>query len=173
MIPGSKNKISSVFLSLPFKSPIMRKFTFLSTLILPFISCNNSITKTPGNQAKTVEQLLTGNTWKADEIRVQLSDDTKAYYKRGGLNNTVNYNSDSLKFRRNNTGSYYYEGREYPVKWAFTDPEKTKMELIIYQDQAINIYLENIHFTDNHFKYTQYSSTDGISYMASGTRTPN
>ncbi|MBK9571148.1 MAG: hypothetical protein IPO53_15380 [Chitinophagaceae bacterium] len=72
---------------------------FSGLTLLSFISCNKEDTITP---TKTLEQLLTGKTWKADEIRAQLSNNTASYYKRGTVGTT--YDSDSLKFAVNNTG---------------------------------------------------------------------
>jgi hypothetical protein len=118
------------------------------------------------------EQLLTGNAWKADEIRVQLSNNTTAYYKRGGKNNTVDYHHDFLKFNPDHSGTYVYNDNSYSTKWRFTDPEQTKMELLIYYPSPLEIHLEYINLTEKIFTYTQYVDDGRVEYLASGTRTP-
>lgn len=125
-----------------------------------------------GTQApKTVLQLLTEKTWKADEIRVQLSNNTTEYYKRGSSGNT--YDSDSLKFSTNNSGIYYFSGSQYPITWNFTSADQTKMTVVINYATPTTIYLENINLSENYFRYAQYSSSGAISYLSSVTRIPN
>ncbi|MBI5858600.1 MAG: hypothetical protein HZB42_13255 [Sphingobacteriales bacterium] len=147
---------------------------FLSVLLLflfAVVSCKKDENNTTP-VVKTIEELLTGKTWKADEIRVQLSNNTTQYYKRGVSGNT--YDTDSLKFSTNNTGTYYFSGSSYATTWNFTDAAKTKMTVIINQPPTpITVYLENIQITETFFKYAQYSSAGGISYLASCTRLPN
>jgi hypothetical protein len=135
----------------------------LPVLVLPFEKDD-----TPGTPA-TIEELLTQHSWKADEIRSQLSNNTTQYYKRGGKNNTVDYDTDILKFRKNRTGTYYFEGARYSTTWKFTDAKKTKMTITIGHLYPIIVYLENIHITSKYFKYTQYY-TGEVSYLASCTR---
>lgn len=145
-------------------------FPFLLGLIIAANGCNKE--KNDGPVAKTTEQLLTENTWKADEIRIQMSNNSSSYYKRNSAGTT--YDSDSLKFAGNGTGNYYFLGSTYSTTWSFTDAAKTKMTIIINQPPApITIYLENIQLAESFFKYAQYSSAGGISYLASCTRVPN
>lgn len=124
-------------------------------------------------QTASTEQLLTGHTWKAEEIRVQQSDDKTQYYLRGGKHNTIDYDSDSLKFNSDYTGTYYYDGALYSTQWHFTNKEKTKMAIEIHYHLSIIVYLENIHITSSSFKYSQYTKDLWPNYMASCTRTPN
>ncbi len=122
--------------------------------------------------SRTIEELLTSKTWKADELRIQLSNNTTQYYKRGVSGNT--YDSDSLKFTNSNTGTYYFSGSAYPITWNFTDAAKSKMTVVINQPPTpLTVYLENIHITETYFKYSQYNLGSGLTYMASGTRVPN
>lgn len=121
---------------------------------------------------KSPETLLTAKTWKADEIRSQLSNGTSQYYKRGGGTNTVNFDSDSLKFNSNNTGIYYYSGNQYTTTWNFINSEKSKMTLVINYPTPLTINIENVTLADTYFIYSQYV-TSGVSYLASGRRLPN
>ena len=144
------------------------KAAFIALCVITVISCtkekNIVITK-------TTEEILTGKTWKADEIRVQQSNNTTQYYKRG-VSGTI-YDSDSIKFSTNNTGTYYFSGSSYPTTWNFTDAAKTKMTVVINQPPTpITVYLENIQLTESYFKYAQYY-TGVVSYLASCTRVPN
>ena len=148
------------------------KLTFIAFLFIIFVSCSKD-SETPSTQSKSLLELLTEKAWKADEVRVQLSNNSTAYYKRGGAGNTVNYDSDSLKFNTINTGVYYYLGSEYTTTWNFTNSENSKMTLIINYPTPLTIYLENINITQTYFKYAQYSTNGGISYLASTTRTQN
>lgn len=143
-------------------------FAFIAFTV---ISCKKDNTNTPVPAAKTTEEILTGKTWKADEIRIQLSNNTTQYYKRG-VAGTV-YDSDSLKFSINNTGTYYYNGSSYTTTWNFTDAGKTKMTVVINQPPTpITIYLENIQLTEAFFRYAQYY-TGAVSYLAACSRIPN
>lgn len=144
---------------------------FSAILVVFIISCTKETTTTPTPIFKTVEQVLTEKTWKADEIRVQQSNNTTQYYKRG-VSGTL-YDTDSIKFNTNNTGTYYYAGSAYATTWNFTDAAKTKMTVVINQPPTpITIYLENIQLTETYFKYAQYY-TGAVSYLASCTRVPN
>ena len=137
---------------------------------LALTSCTKEdpITETP----KTPEQLLTAKTWKTDEARIQFNNTTTQYYKRGANGNTVNYDSDSLKFNSNNTGVYYYQGSQYATTWNFTDPGKTKMNLVISFSTAQTLKLENITITKDYFAYAQYPASE-TGYLASVRRLPN
>ena len=104
---------------------------------------------------------------------MQLSNNTTTYYKRGGLANTSNYDTDSLKFNPDNTGIYYYLGAQSTTTWNFVNSDKSKMTLIINYSTPLTINLENINITANNFKYAQYAADGGNSYLASGTRVPN
>ena len=135
------------------------------------ISCKKDCTTTPTPVVKTPEELLTAKTWKADEIRVQQSNNTAQYYKRGVSGTT--YDTDSIKFTISNTGTYYFSGASYTITWNFTDALKTKMTVVINQPPSpITVYLENIQLADTYFKYAQYY-TGVVSYLASCTRVPN
>ena len=147
--------------------------TFIAFTVIILASCQKDPVKPDTPPVKTIEELLTAKTWKADEIRVQLSNNTTSYYKRGGTTNTGDYDSDSLRFNTDNTGIYYYLGAQYTTTWNFTNTDKSKMTLIINYSSPLTIDIENINVTATSFKYAQYSSANGISYLASGTRLPN
>lgn len=144
----------------------------IAFLAIIFAACSKDHT-TPNTPTKTTEELLSAKTWKADEIRVQLSNNTTSYYKRGATTNTVNYDSDSLKFNPDNTGIYYYLGSQYATTWNFVNSDKSKLTVVINYSTPLTINFENVNVTENYFKYAQYATANGISYLSSGTRVPN
>jgi hypothetical protein len=149
----------------------MNSFIFISFFLLTFFHPAEKEVAVTTLSTNTIEELLTQHNWKADEIRSQLSNNTTQYYKRGEKNNTIDYDSDILKFRKNHTGTYYYEGARFSTTWKFTDAKKTKMIIMIGYPDPVMVNLENIHITTRFFKYTQYYSGE-ISYLASCTRLP-
>ncbi|MEQ1800058.1 MAG: hypothetical protein ABL872_19030 [Lacibacter sp.] len=147
----------------------MKLNIFIALCLSIFIfSCKKSNTV-----PKTVEQLLTEKTWKTDELRMQLSNNSTQYYKRGGSGNTTNYDSDSIKFNSNNTGVYYYNGIQNNTTWNFVGGDKTKITLVInLTPSPITVNLEYVIVTTTTFSYTQ-QFTGTLSYLASVKRIPN
>ena len=150
----------------------------LSIALFQMTSCTKSNAQTKTDtvyqcpQGLTQTQLLTAHTWKASEIRIQLANNTTEYYLRGGTANSVNYDTDSLKFNSNNSGTYFYMGSQFTTTWNFTDAQQTKMTLVINSPTIQTFYLENIFLSDTYFCYSQYI-INGLTYLATGRRTPN
>ncbi len=150
----------------------MKLSNYLMLIVtLFFIACSKESTNTP--TTKTIEELLTEKAWKVDEIRLQQANGVMQYYRRGGGANNVNYDSDSLKFNVNNTGTYYYSGSTYTTTWNFINAEKSKMTLVINYGTPLTLNLENINITQTYFRYSQYLIAGINSYLASCTRTQN
>lgn len=147
--------------------------TVIIFLILFLSACSRLSVSRISPPVQTVEELLTLKTWKAFEIRQQLSDGNIYYYRRGSSSSSVNYDSDSLKFNNNNTGIYYYDGLATSTTWKFIDSEKTKMTIMILYPKPLRINWEYVNVSGTTLKYTQYASAGAISYLASGTRVPN
>lgn len=148
------------------------QLTILALVVISILSCNKDSSSPAPTKVKTSEELLSANTWKAGEIRTQLGDGTTEYYLRGGTSNTINYDSDSLKFNTDNTGIYYYLGSQYTTTWNFINPEKSKMTLVINYPTPLTVNLENITLADTYFTYSQYV-TSGVIYLSSVRRIPN
>ena len=149
------------------------KQILVAIVFLLFVSCKKEtvyvdVIPTP----KTSEELLTAHTWKTDEVRAQVSNGTTQYYLRGASGNTVNYDSDSIKFTSNNTAAYYYLGSQYSATWNFTNSDKSKMTVVINFPTAATLYLENVTLGETTFTYSQYI-TSSPTYLASVRRTPN
>ena len=106
-------------------------------------------------------------------MRIVQSTGTTDYYKRGGVSNTFNGNSDSLRFNLNNTGVFYdFLGATYTMTWNFTNSEKNRMTLVINKPTPLTVWLENIALAETYFGYSQYAS-DPMYYLASANRIPN
>ena len=148
-------------------------YSLLLILTLFFVACSKDSTTAPIPTPKTTEELLAEKAWKADEIRVQQANGIMQYYKRGGSTNTVNYDSDSVRFNLNNTGTYYFSGATYTTTWNFVNAEKSKMTLVINYPTPLSINIENINITQTYFRYSQYINAGVNSYLASCTRTQN
>lgn len=149
-------------------------FIFLIAGLFLFNACSKDSDPTPTPVVKTIEVLLTQRTWKADEARIQLSNNTTQYYKRGAVGNTVNYDSDSIKFSTNNTGNYYFNGTITPITWNFVNTEKTKMTVILnYTPTPVTLNWENVFAGETSLRYAQYATGGSPTYLASVSRVPN
>ena len=149
-----------------------QRLLMLAIGIISFTACTKEDPNPENPITKTPEEYLTSKTWKTDEARIQFNNTTVQYYKRGAAGNTVNYDSDSLKFNANNTGIYYYLGTQYSTTWSFTDAGKTKLTLVVNFSSPETLKLENITVNDSYFAYAQYPST-ATNYLASVRRVPN
>ena len=156
------------------------KFSLIVIGLFIIASCKKDDTNTTSNPCptiKTLEELLCAHTWRIDEFRQRYnsgsSNGVDIYYKLGGIGNTVNYDSDSIKFYTNNTGFYYYLGSQYTTTWNFIDPLKSKITLTINYPTPLVDNLETISLSESSFRYSHYYSFNGISYLGAGTRTQN
>ena len=156
------------------------KYLFIAFGLTIVVSCKKdetTATPTPCPVVKTAEELLCAKTWRIDEFRQRYNSGTNngvdIYYKLGGVGNTVNYDSDSVKFNINNTGVYYSLGSQYTTTWNFVDVPKSKMTLTINYLTPLIDHLETISLSEDYFRYSQYTTYNGVSYLGAGTRTPN
>ncbi len=121
-------------------------------------------------QPQTVANELTAVTWKTEESRV-IDGNSTFYYKRGGQENTINFDNDFYKFDNDNTGTYFYNGQPYKFNWKYLDTEKTKMEMTILYPTPLIVTLENILLTPTLFRYTRTQKVNGLTLVAIETRT--
>ena len=133
----------------------MRK-PFLYLLALTAIIVFNSCSKdddpvTP--PAKTIEELLSLNTWKLDEYRF-VQNNAITYYKRGTTPNGIVYDADSIKLRSDFSGIYYNSAGNGNITWSFVDAEKTKIKLNLPNNFTVN--WENMFVTETTLYYTEY-----------------
>lgn len=114
--------------------------------------------------------LLTSQTWKMEESRVIEGNDMK-YYKRGGEENTINFDNDLYKFNADNTGVYFFNGQEYKFNWKYLNTEQTKIEMAIQYPTPLIVTLENVVVAADTFRYTRLQKVNGINMVAIETRT--
>ena len=119
---------------------------------------------------KANENLLTEPTWKVEESRV-IDGNNMQYYKRGGKENTINFDNDFYKFNTDNTGIYSFNGQGYKFNWKYLDAEKTKMEMTILYPTPLIVMLENVTVTAQSFKYTRLQKVNGLNFVAVESRT--
>jgi hypothetical protein len=149
------------------------KLLFFALGLLALISCEKDCPSTPTVIVKTKDELLTAKTWKAEEIRTQFTNGNVEYYKRGGANNSIDFDSDSIKLNADQTGIFYYLGTQQSVTWNFTNSEKSKLTCIInYPSGLVTIYWENVTIADSYISYSQFV-TSGSTYLSSCRFVPN
>jgi hypothetical protein len=120
---------------------------------------------------KTMEEILTSNPWRMDEIRF-LQNNTPYYYKRGAAGNSMNFDTDVITFKSDKTGTYVGDGITYTLTWDFTDVNKNKVKAIVNYPTAVTLNLENISYTNTLLKYTEYYTRAGVNTLSSVSRTP-
>jgi hypothetical protein len=153
-------------------------------LIFLFQSSLTSCTKDPDEVTDTVikhdtvficptatppETILTSSVWIIDEIRF-LESNTLYTYKRGGTGNTANFDTESIKFNANKTGTYIAGGITYSVAWDFVNNDKTKIQYTVSYSPTLTVRWENIQYSDATIKYTEYYTRNGTTTMSYATR---
>ena len=117
------------------------------------------------------EQILTSGIWKIDEIRFLQNNSQILYYKRGNTSgNTANFDTESIKFNSDNTGTYIAGGITYTLTWAFVDAAKTKLAFTISYPTPLVINWENIVYTETSIQYTEYYNRTGNLSLGVGIR---
>ena len=120
---------------------------------------------------RTLEEALTANSWKMEEIRF-LQNNTFYYYKRGAAGNSLNFDTDVITFKKDKTGTYVGDNVTYALTWDFTDANKNKVRVVINYPSPLTVYMENITETDNTLKYTEYYTKAGVNTLSSVSRIP-
>jgi len=115
------------------------------------------------------ENLLTTAAWKVDESRV-IDGNSMLYYKRGALENTINFDNDFYKFNADNNGIYSFNGQDYKFYWKYLDAEKTKIEMTVLYPTPLIVTLENVIVTASSFKYTRLQKVNGLNFVAVESR---
>jgi CarboxypepD_reg-like domain len=127
-------------------------------------------TDEPVNATVNSQVSLTGVTWKMDESRV-IDGNKMFYYKRGGTENSINFDEDLYKFNTDNTGIYYFNGQEYKFTWKYLDAGQSKMEMIIQYPTPLIVNFENVSVSGSVLKYTRMQKVNGETLVAIETRT--
>jgi hypothetical protein len=143
------------------------KYYLVCILIFSFfISCSkDDITAT------SAEQILTSGVWKIDEIRFLQSNTQFLYYKRGNTSgNTANYDTESIKFNTDKTGTYIAGGISYTLTWDFADATKNKLLFTIAYSTPLLVTWENIIYSETDLRYSEYYNRNGNLSMGVATR---
>jgi hypothetical protein len=127
------------------------------------------------------DSLLVSNTWQMQQINVVQNDGTVLFYKRGGQNNSWNYDDDYLKFERNGTGIYNAGTQQYEITWQFDNSDKTELSYTIHnysnggpqENSSLDIKLENVYLSESSFRYAElYTNENGTQTICSVYREP-
>jgi hypothetical protein len=116
------------------------------------------------------EQVLTSSVWIIDEIRF-LENNTLYYYKRDATSgNTANFDTETIKFNANKTGTYVAGGITYNVAWDFVNNDKSRISYTVSYSPTLTVKWENVTYTDSTIKYTEYYNRNGTYTMGYATR---
>ena len=110
-------------------------------------------------------------SWQIDEIRF-LQQNTLYYYKRGGADNSYDFNDEYIQFNKDKSGVRYDKGVSYPLKWDFIDQGKTKIKIIMQESPQLIVIWENLIYNETSLKYSEYYTRRGTNSLAVVTRTP-
>ena len=139
-------------------------FTFL------VISCKKDNDGT-SQQTKTTEEILTSRSWRLDEIRF-LQNNVISYYKRGVTSDPNSFNTESIKFNTDKSGTYIAGGITYAMTWDFDDTEKASIKFIISFAAPLTVTWDNLIFTESSIKYSEYYNRTGSNVLGFATRIP-
>lgn len=140
---------------------------FALVIVFSLLSCSKDDTTPP---TLSQEQVLISGIWKIDEIRF-LQSNIFFYYKRGNTSgNTSNFDTESIKFNSDYTGTYIAGGITYAVNWSFTEATKTKITFTIAYPTPLVVNWENIIYTETSIQYTEYYNRTGNLSLGVATR---
>lgn len=154
---------------------IIAVFAILSSVIV--LSCTREFPQPPERDIMT---LLTQSVWRIEQT-YSIQNNTVFFYKRGGQNNTFNYDSDFLEFERDGTGTYTAGNNSYVIDWTFDNSAKTEISYTIHdyangqpaQGEELDVKLENVVVTFNSFRYAEiYTNIGGTHSVGSTYREP-
>lgn len=115
------------------------------------------------------DSVLTADTLKIEEIRF-LQGNTQYYYKRGASGNTINFDTEFIKFNANNSGVYVAGGIIYSLTWNWMDDAKTKLQYIVSYSPALTVAWDQLQFTNNSVAYAEYYNRNGSQSMGYAVR---
>ena len=144
----------------------------ITALLVTFFiaSCEKNDDDSPIPE-KTPEEILTSRSWRLDEIRF-LQNNAPTYYKRGVTSDPYSFDTESIQFNTDQTGTYKAGGVTYSMTWEFIDQAKTKIEFIINYTTPLTVNWENIIYSDSSLKYSEYYNRTGTNTLSVATRIP-
>jgi hypothetical protein len=107
--------------------------------------------------------LLTANSWKVQECKGVL-DNFVLFYVRGGVNNTVNYDKDVIRFKADKTGTFTDgNGGQHTITWDFLNTEMTQLSFVVSNPAPLAsqvVIWENLRFKNEAILCDQYWTYD-------------
>lgn len=160
----------------------MKKIPFFAAVLCIsisalFLACTREFPQPPERDTIT---LLTQSLWRIDQS-YSVQNNTVFFYKRGGQNNTFNYDNDFLKFEKDGTGTYSAGNNTYEIDWQFATSAKTELSFTIHnyangqpsQGDDLLVRLENLVVTFNSLRYAEiYKNKNGTNSVGSVYREP-
>lgn len=115
---------------------------------------------------------ITKGAWQLEETYI-LEGNSIDKYQRGGIDNTINYDSEAVNFNCDGTGFYVdIFGKTIAFKWSYLDEGKTKIRLILhYPGHIANLTYTMVEVKNDVFTGTlYYTSQAGYEVLASFKR---
>lgn len=156
-------------------------FCALAAGILAFSSCKKTLTEIRTLRDTVIntimipppvvnkDSVLTATTLKLEEFRF-MQNNTVYYYKRGATGNTANFDTETIKFNANGTGTYVAGGITYSLTWNWVDAAKTKIQYVVSYNPALTITWEQMSFTNTSVSYTETYNRNGTNTIGYGLR---
>ncbi len=106
-----------------------------------------------------------------NEIRY-IQNNRISYYKRGSLNNNINYDDAYIKFNQDGTGLTRWGGDTYSFTWKFSNIDHKNLTYTLSNNPSFTVNWEGISYSDTLIKYTEYYTYQGVNSLAQASRTP-
>lgn len=158
----------------------MKKFFSLAliAMITLLISCEKDNNGNEDND-KTVSDYLFAKSWQIELIKFTETDMLYTF-RKGAPNNDVEfYSQDVITFNADGTGRYTSFGSNtFDIEWEFTDSEHSTIRYTIFDFSSgipapgknLEILLENVVVTENHFKYAEIYTKDNDKSIISSVK---
>lgn len=120
-------------------------------------------------------QLLTGTSWKVQEMRGVVGG-AITYYLRGGSSNTENFDNEYITFNSNKTGIYFDANNAmHQMTWDFSNANNTKLTFIVSNPSPLppqTTIWENLRYKNGALLYDQYWTYNNVNAHAQAVRIP-
>jgi hypothetical protein len=158
--------------------PVVAIFMLMASLQISVSSCGKeTVTDTillPSKDTSFSFALLTGSTWKLQEIR-GVTGNKPYYYLRGNYEFiTQSFDNEYIVFNADNTGTYYDNGGTgTPMTWKFEDTTFTKLQYTIpFPSGTVVAHWEHIVYKNGGIRYGEYYINGTLYSHSEGIRIP-
>jgi len=106
--------------------------------------------------------MLTGTSWKIQEIR-GVTGNAPYYYLRGGASNTQSFDYEYMTFNADSTGIVTDNGGTHtPITWKFANAEKTSITYSVpFPDGTVLVTWEHMTYKKGGIRYGEYFTNLG------------